>query len=70
MEYAPVCGEVEVQCIQAPCEPVKQTFGNTCMANAAKAKNIIQGECTTDQPMPGSDKDEYGCIPSAGYSRD
>lgn len=69
MEYAPVCGEVEVQCIQAPCEPVKQTFGNACMANGAKAKNITQGECA-EQPMPGSDKDEYGCIPSAGYSRD
>jgi len=70
MQYAPVCGEVEVQCIKAPCLPVKQTFGNSCMANAAEAKNITQGECTTDQPMPGSDRDEYGCIPSAGYSRD
>ena len=52
MEYAPVCGEVEVQCIKAPCNPVKQTFGNTCMANAAEAKNITQGECANTEPMP------------------
>jgi hypothetical protein len=45
MEYKPVCGEVEVQCIKAPCLPIKQTFGNDCMAKAAKAKNITQGEC-------------------------
>lgn len=32
MEYAPVCAEVQVQCIKAPCYPVKQTFGNTCSA--------------------------------------
>lgn len=32
MEYAPVCAEVQVQCVKAPCFPVKQTFGNTCSA--------------------------------------
>ena len=26
MEYAPVCAEVEVQCIQAPCPPIQETF--------------------------------------------
>lgn len=52
MEYAPVCGEVEVQCVKAPCLPVQQTFGNTCMASAAKAKNITQGECK-DKNMAG-----------------
>jgi len=32
MEYAPVCAEVQVQCIKAPCYPVQQTFSNSCMA--------------------------------------
>lgn len=32
MEYAPVCAEVQVQCVKAPCYPAKQTFSNTCMA--------------------------------------
>jgi heat shock protein HslJ len=45
MNYAPVCGKVQVQCITAPCTPVEQTFGNMCMANAAKAADIQQGEC-------------------------
>lgn len=65
MEYAPVCGEVEVQCIQAPCPPIKQTFGNSCMAGAAGAKNITQGECS---PIVGWDTDEHGCKGSAGYT--
>ncbi len=65
MEYAPVCGEVEVQCIKAPCPPLKQTFGNSCIANAQWAKNITQGECST---LVWWDTDEYGCIWSAGYT--
>lgn len=67
MEYAPVCGEVEVQCIQAPCPPIKQTFGNSCMAGAAGAKNITQGECSS-LPVVGWDTDEHGCKGSAGYT--
>ena len=44
-EYRPVCGEVTVYCIKAPCPPLKQTFGNRCMAQEAKAQNITEGEC-------------------------
>lgn len=65
MEYAPVCGEVEVQCITAPCLPVKQTFGNTCMANASKATNITAGECNETPILIGGDKDKYGCMIAA-----
>lgn len=43
--YQPVCGEVEVQCIRAPCPPLKQTFSNRCFADVAKAKNITSGAC-------------------------
>lgn len=34
MQYDPVCAEVQVQCIQAPCPPIQETFGNACMMNA------------------------------------
>lgn len=44
-EYRPVCGEEVVYCIKAPCPPLRQTFGNRCMAEEAKAQNITEGEC-------------------------
>lgn len=44
-EYKPVCGELEVQCIRAPCPPIRQTYGNRCLAEKENAKNIIEGEC-------------------------
>jgi hypothetical protein len=31
-EYNPVCGQVQIQCIRAPCNPIMQTFGNKCEA--------------------------------------
>lgn len=30
--YAPVCANVQIQCIKAPCYPIKETFGNSCEA--------------------------------------
>ncbi len=51
-EYVPVCGEVEVQCIKAPCPPLKTTFGNRCEAENAKAQNIVEGECVDEEVNP------------------
>ena len=45
MEYRPVCGNVTIYCITTPCNPVDQTFGNECMAKAAKAYDLREGEC-------------------------
>jgi heat shock protein HslJ len=69
-EYVPVCGSVQVQCIKSPCDPVKQTFSNNCVAKAAGATNIQTGSCESAIPpvVVGGDKDKYGCIGSAGYS--
>ena len=66
MEYTPVCGEIQVQCIKAPCPPIQQTYGNTCMADAAGAKVVSRGECPD---IIGGDNDEHGCKASAWYSR-
>lgn len=46
MEYAPVCAKVSIQCIKAPCEPIKETFGNKCQMNANKLATFLHdGEC-------------------------
>jgi len=41
-EYEPVCGSIQVQCIAAPCNPIKETFSNNCLAKAAHATDIAQ----------------------------
>lgn len=72
-EYMPVCGMVQVQCVTAPCDPVRTDFGNQCMAEAAGAKDITGGTCQMSEstpPIVGGDKDTHGCIGSAGYSWD
>lgn len=48
-EYRPVCGEVQVQCIKAPCDPIKTTFANKCLANNENAINIQDGACTDEK---------------------
>lgn len=50
MEYAPVCGKVQIQCIKAPCEPILQTFSNRCMLEANKLATFMRtGECEKNQ---------------------
>jgi hypothetical protein len=41
----PVCGELEVQCIKAPCPPLKRTYTNLCYAKKENAQNIVDGAC-------------------------
>jgi hypothetical protein len=31
MDYNPVCAEVQVMCIRAPCPPLNETFSNKCV---------------------------------------
>ncbi len=53
----------------APCNPIRETFSNTCMAKANNASNIIIGECENKTPpIIGGDSDIHGCKGSAGYS--
>ena len=44
-EYKPVCASVKVQCVKAPCPPIKQSFNNSCLALQAKAKIEYFGLC-------------------------
>lgn len=44
--YEPVCGQVQVECIKAPCYPIKQTFSNSCKACAnSRVMSYTEGEC-------------------------
>jgi hypothetical protein len=44
--YQPVCATVDVRCIKAPCEPIKETFSNICEAcKNPLAKSYAKGEC-------------------------
>lgn len=46
LEYIPVCGLIDVQCITTPCNPIPQTFSNGC--HACGQGNVISyemGEC-------------------------
>lgn len=45
MEYAPVCGSKQVQCIKAPCDPIIKTYGNICQLNADGATFVSSWEC-------------------------
>jgi len=50
MEYVPVCGLVEVQCVTTPCNPIAQTFGNGCSACAqGNVASYTTGECEASQ---------------------
>ena len=44
-EYMPVCGEIQIQCITTPCDPIQETYGNSCMMKAAGADFLYNGAC-------------------------
>lgn len=48
-EYMPVCANVQVQCIAAPCFPVQETFANRCVAEAAWTEVIFEWDCNIAQ---------------------
>jgi hypothetical protein len=46
--YAPVCAAVSVQCVTTPCNPVPQTYSNSCFA--CVNENVVgysEGACST-----------------------
>jgi hypothetical protein len=42
MQYEPVCAEKQVQCVTTPCNPIRSTYGNACMAAADQATIIFE----------------------------
>ncbi|HYF10546.1 MAG TPA: hypothetical protein VD967_02990, partial [Candidatus Paceibacterota bacterium] len=49
MQYEPVCGAKQVQCVTAPCYPQYHTYGNACMMANDGATLIHTGECKPEE---------------------
>ena len=48
--YRPVCGTVNVQCVTTPCDPVQETYANSCKACMnSLVSSYTKGECPVDQ---------------------
>ncbi len=48
--YQPVCATVNVQCVTTPCDPVRETFANSCKACMnSLVSTYTKGECPVDQ---------------------
>lgn len=67
MEYAPVCGSKQVQCVTTPCNPIYETYSNGCMMRADGAELVHVGECTDSEtgPIVSSEKPytpPSGCV--------
>lgn len=44
--YQPVCATVNIQCVTTPCDPIKETFANSCKACInSLASDYSKGEC-------------------------
>jgi len=44
--YDPVCATVNAQCVTTPCDPVKETFSNSCVACINESTvSYVDGEC-------------------------
>lgn len=58
MEYLPVCGEIQVMCVTEPCNPVRETYSNACVAEAAGATIIAEGPCEEILPTETDSPEE------------
>jgi len=68
--YDPVCAVVEIQCIKAPCNPVKQTFANACEAcGNPLVKSYTLGQCEGEKKDCSADCPMFA-PPPAGWCAD
>ncbi len=48
--YQPVCASINVQCVTTPCDPVQETYANSCKACMnSLVSSYTQGECVIGQ---------------------
>ena len=44
--HQPVCADVRVECVTTPCDPVKETYSNSCFAcQNDRVDSYVVGEC-------------------------
>jgi len=65
--YQPVCGwaNENIKCLKYPCASNYQNYCFACLDK--NVEYYTKGECPNEQ-IVGGDKDEHGCIGSAGYT--
>ncbi|MBL4644692.1 MAG: peptidoglycan-binding protein [Candidatus Pacebacteria bacterium] len=51
LEYAPVCGQQQIQCITTPCNPINNTYSNLCQLKASGAQFLHEGQCRINEPI-------------------
>jgi hypothetical protein len=69
-DYKPVCGEITVQCIKAPCPAIKETFGNACMMSENKnVKFLYNGVCEVMETAEIPDVCTKEYIPMCGVTQ-
>jgi hypothetical protein len=51
-EYNPVCAQKKVVCVRSPCEAVKRTYTNKCLALADGAEVLYSGKCEETHSCP------------------
>ncbi|MCA9352373.1 peptidoglycan-binding protein [Patescibacteria group bacterium] len=57
--YAPVCGQVTVNCITTPCDqPEPMTYASECVAEAQGATVLYEGACVNTKPVEDEMTDE------------
>jgi len=62
-EYRPVCADLEVQCVQAPCYPIRGTYANTCVAESQGAVIVSEGECSYEGPVENEENTQEAVDP-------
>lgn len=48
-DFQPVCGQMQMDCVNEPCNPVEITFENRCLAENEGAQNIKEGSCEDEE---------------------
>jgi len=59
MQYQPVCGAQQVQCVTTPCYPIYKTYGNACVLSAEGGTYIHDGECRAEETGPVMPRPAY-----------
>lgn len=68
--YNPVCALVQIQCIRAPCNPIRETFSNSCEAcRNPLAKSYTKGACAIPAKESGTVEGSVTLSPTCPVER-
>ncbi|OUS30865.1 hypothetical protein A9Q99_04975 [Gammaproteobacteria bacterium 45_16_T64] len=63
-QYAPQCGLKQITCVTTPCQPIYQTYSNSCKLELDNAELAFEGECgdIEGQSVPVKNDEPMACI--------